>query len=225
MSTNPTNRHHVAVAAATAATIAGALALAVVVPASAADAPAPAASAAAPPTPSVTTSGLNPRQQAAVDNAVAWYEEVGLELPAITIRGGDRHLDCHDHDGLYIWDPTGAEIRLCTKPGPWEQRVVLHELAHAWVAEHVSDAERDAFEELRDYESWNDGDSRWEDRGIEQAAEIVAWGVSATPQPVVRLDQDSCSELRAAYVTLTGLEPRFQEHQLCDPVVEARTRN
>ena len=183
-------------------------------------APTSTAVAAAPPT-GVVTVDLTPSQQLAVDTAVAWYEAAGLRPPDITVRGGERETLCNGHWGVFTWNADFAEVRVCTKGGSWEQRVVVHELAHAWAHQHLSDATRDEFVALRGVDSWHDEADRWDLRGDEHAAEIIAWGVSEIPFPIVRIRNVSCAELVAAYETLTGLQP--SEDKRCRPADGATT--
>jgi branched-subunit amino acid transport protein len=50
-------------------------------------------------------------------------------------------------------------------------------------------------------------DVPWADRGVEQAAEILMWGLLETPSPLPRLHRPSCESLLAAYRTLTDALP------------------
>ena len=78
--------------------------------------------------------------------------------------------------------------------------MVLHELAHAWSTIGLPVERRHAFQVLRGWEHWSDYDlAEWRDNGTEQAAEIIAWGVSDKAAPTVQIGNDSCAELRTGY--------------------------
>jgi hypothetical protein len=164
---------------------------------------------------------LTASQRVAVGTAIEWYAEMGFELPPVIVRGGGRDTLCKGHSGLYVWGAGVPEVRICTTGGAWEQRVVLHELAHAWSYEQMPAPRRDDFVALRGLDAWHDVDDPWELRGDEHAAEIIAWGVSETPFSVMRISGRTCTELRAGFVALTGVEPRAVDGPRCRPRTDA----
>ena len=84
--------------------------------------------------------------------------------------------------------------------------MVLHELAHAWSTIGLPVERRHAFQVLRGWEHWSDYDlAEWRDNGTEQAAEIIAWGVSNKAAPTVQIDQ---RQLRRAPHRLSDLDRR-----------------
>lgn len=71
------------------------------------------------------------------------------------------------------------------------QRLVLHEFAHAWEEATLDDPCRERFLRIRGLEAWADDDVEWKQRGIEQIAEIVAWGLAdGAMAPMIDGDRD-----------------------------------
>jgi hypothetical protein len=163
--------------------------------------------------------GLSASQAHVVSHAVALYAEAGLVLPPVVVHGSDDREACDGRDGLHRPDDQGSEIFVCSsKANDWFRRVVLHELAHAWAESGLTVEHRDAFQALRGWEHWLNYElADWRDNGTEQAAEIIAWGVSDLAAPTVQIDHASCAELRAGYLTLTGAEPRQGLTAACIP--------
>jgi hypothetical protein len=146
-----------------------------------------------------------PARTELVEWAVGRYEAAGLELPSIDLRFHETDAGCHGNVG---WTD-GFEVQLCTRlameAGP--QRIVLHELAHAWCNANLDDADREAFDRFRDSSSWNGSTSSWKARGTEQAAEIIGWALGdGTMLPLIDGDV-SPQGLAAAFELLTGRAP------------------
>lgn len=51
--------------------------------------------------------------------------------------------------------------------------VLTHELAHAWEAANLTDADRTRYVDVRGLASWNDPADSWKDRGVEDAAFMI----------------------------------------------------
>ncbi|MCV2393649.1 hypothetical protein OEB99_04950 [Actinotalea sp. M2MS4P-6] len=86
--------------------------------------------------------------------------------------------------------------------------LLLHELAHAWMAAHA-DAETEAeFMALVGVDSWNDSHAPWAERGIEWAAQFLAWGLSGRRDQLLFLgDEPRCGLRAEGFRMLTGSEP------------------
>lgn len=98
---------------------------------------------------------------------------------------------------------SGALITLCAiEIGPAQEWAILHEIAHAWDYHSLDSGTRSAFLELRNHDAWREG--AWHERGAENAAEIIAWGLIDRPSKPVHIYGNSCEELEAGYETLTG---------------------
>ena len=173
------------------------------------------------PRPAIELIALTAAQRELVSHAVDLFAEAGLPLPALVVHGTQDPSACAGHDGLHQPHEQWSEVFLCTSAADeWFRRVVLHELAHAWSTIGLSVERRTAFQVLRGWEHWSNHDvAEWSDNGTEQAAEIIAWGVSDKAAPTVQIDHDSCAELRTGYRTLTGIEPLHGLTSPCDPRV------
>ena len=91
----------------------------------------------------------------------------------------------------------------------------LHELAHAWIDDHVSTDTRKAFLELAGLESWASADVAWGDRGVELAASTMAWGlldVESWLNP--KLGPHTCAELTELFGLLVGGHAHPTPHAL-----------
>jgi len=122
------------------------------------------------------TSGLHAHVRWALDQ----FAIAGLEAPqvaAVTFdpydpycdtnagryrRSTDTVLLCMDEESL-------AADGTLTRD---QQRVLLHELAHAWVEDHTPVSRREDFQRLVGLRGWNDLSSAWDQRAGEWAAEI-----------------------------------------------------
>lgn len=113
---------------------------------------------------------LSADEQDLVDFAFARFASAGVELPDVSIVFPTEARKCHGFGGIYI--PAKRAVRIC-RPS---KRTMIHELAHAWIETTISDSQRETFLELRGLDTWTGGDE-WDQRGAEQAAEIVTWAV------------------------------------------------
>jgi hypothetical protein len=112
--------------------------------------------------------------------AMSRFELAGLILPDLSLAFHDKLDECR---GLYGWFRTTApvSIDICGLnanrflPGP--KRLILHELAHAWTYESIDEETKRLFLEERGLSSWLGESVAWEERGFEQAAEIIAWAL------------------------------------------------
>lgn len=122
--------------------------------------------------------GADAELAAAIEAAIDRYHTTGLTLPALRIYAHDSSEGCNGANGLFGPEPPVDRIDLCTRL----QATVLHELAHAWETHNLSDETRRAFLEHTGTPAWfGHGELEWEDRGIERAAQIVAWGLMDVP--------------------------------------------
>jgi len=147
----------------------------------------------------------------------------GLEPPATEIRFHDDLETCRMRLGVYWGENQGLDMCTGEAAGTMERKTMLHELAHAWIGEHIDDEQRDAFMSLRRVERWNSADDVWEDRGTEHAAEIIAWGLMDDRISLARFSPSGVEELAVAYEFLTSLPPRLRdgdvEVEIADPYV------
>lgn len=113
--------------------------------------------------------------------------------------------------GLTLSAGSSSRIYLCfTVPGaptPFQLQLVLHELAHAWMWENLTGATRQEFLALVHLPTWDARDLPWDRRGVEHAADLIAWGISDSPVDSELLAGDSCIQLTAAFRLLTHASP------------------
>ena len=104
---------------------------------------------------------------------------------------------CLDDADLGAGDGSGLAGRI----------TMLHELAHVWTAEYLSEEAQAAFTSERGLATWNDPSAAWSDRANEHASEIIAWGLAEQPIELVRLGSPGCESSTEAFRSLTGLDP------------------
>ncbi len=76
-------------------------------------------------------------------------------------------------------------------------QMLLHEMGHDWIAHNLDQRERDAFVARLGLAVWEGSDVEWADRGIEQAAMIIAWGLGEhceIPANLGAMDQPTIAE-------------------------------
>jgi hypothetical protein len=149
------------------------------------------------PTVDLTVVGGTIEQRGSVDRAVAHFAGAGLELPGISVVIHDTDAGCDGYDGAF----RSREWRLDVCNPHW--MIVLHELAHAWEYATLTDETRAEFMDMRGLATWNDGATPWKERGVEDLAEVIVWGLQqlagqhqATPEP----------EKEAAFRLITGID-------------------
>jgi hypothetical protein len=106
---------------------------------------------------------------------------------------------------------TDADLRSARAQQPFAAvaaRLALHELAHVWMYDHLTDDQRAEFIEWVSVEVWRAADHPWGDQGVELAAETIAWGLSGDAYAVYEIEpRPSCAELHDRFVFLTGRPP------------------
>jgi hypothetical protein len=135
------------------------------------------------------------------------YARAGLDLPEVEIRVHEGLAVCDGSFGLHTPGNAGSRIDICTDPQVDPHWIILHELGHAWAAANLSDSQREDVVEMRGLEAWNDPGARWNQRGTEHAAEILAWGVAETSRLPGRIADHDLGSVTEAFQVLTGTEP------------------
>jgi hypothetical protein len=131
--------------------------------------------------------------------------------------GHDDPEICRGRNGIAFDRGDHTEIGLCTREVEAHvEFLILHELAHAYEHQFVSDEVREEFLELRGLERWRGSDLAWHEAGAEHTAEILVWGLMDRPVWIVRIDDVSCEELMEGYDTLTGSVPVHGYTDYCD---------
>jgi hypothetical protein len=137
--------------------------------------------------------------------AIERFQDAGLDLPNLLIRfPGLGSPDCKGIQGRSYLTREPIEVRIC-----WDSAfILLHELAHVWEAENVSENQRETFMTMRDgVEDWASTDVVWGARGREHAANVVAWGLLEDPYPISTTYPNDVESLTEAFTFLTGVNP------------------
>ena len=152
-------------------------------------------------TPSPTPEA-DPAQQGVVDWAASRYTAAGLVLPAVDIYFHSQGSGTCPGTFVAYWT-SGHDtdrIDMCTT----NRRVLLHELAHAWVHRNLTIEDREQFLQLWDLTTWASPDVAHHQQGIEEAAEIIAWGLLDGLDTISHLYHYDSQRLAVAYQHLTG---------------------
>ncbi|HKN80289.1 MAG TPA: hypothetical protein VJZ98_03025 [Actinomycetota bacterium] len=154
----------------------------------------------------LTIRGATAAEERAIDWSIRRYREAGLDgMPDLDVYLYRSDAGCNGGLGLYH----AGRINLCTEASsePYQRKWALHEMAHGWIEANVSGEMLDRFMDIRGIAAWNDRSYDWNQRGTEQAAEIVTWGLGEgeiAPQLPETTDTPTLSGL---YKLLTGREP------------------
>ena len=116
----------------------------------------------------------DPAQRELARWAVARFESAGLDAPTVEIRFHGSPSGCGGHLGY----AKAGRVDVCTVlVNEMARRNLLHEMGHVWIDQNVSQAIRERFLDLRGLQAWNASTDPWAERGFEQGAEIMAWGL------------------------------------------------
>jgi hypothetical protein len=151
-----------------------------------------------------------PRATAAEERSVDWafhrFGEAGLRnLPPLEVHLHRSRDDCNGGLGLYY----AGRIDLCTKDSsePYQRKFALHEMAHAWTEANVPAEVLRAFMQRQRVAAWNDRRLPWKERGIEQAAEVITWGLGEGEIAPLLPEVPDAETLASLYEMLTGRGP------------------
>jgi hypothetical protein len=152
----------------------------------------------------------SPRQAEGIIEVFRWsidrYLRGGLEVPSTTVTFHRARSECADRGGLWRSGADHSLIDVCVGGTRKRRQMLLHELAHAWVAANLDQVQQTAFVTRRGLQTWSDTEIEWAARGIEQAAMIIAWGLDERcEQPKdLRLDDATLAD---EFGRLTGRAP------------------
>ena len=130
--------------------------------------------------------GTDPRWIDTITDDLARFSDAGLDSFSVDIHVWDPSLSaerCHDHAGYFTNPSTGPRVDLYIDYHDTElgthlrHKLVLHELAHAWIHTHATDSTRTEFMASRDIDNWNDAATYHPARGIEIAANAVMYAL------------------------------------------------
>ena len=154
----------------------------------------------------LTIHGATAAEERAIDWSIRRYREAGLDgMPDLDVYLHRSDEDCDGGIGLYH----AGRIDLCTKESsePYQRKFALHEMAHGWIEANVDAAVLDRFMDIRGVAAWNDRSFDWKQRGTEQAAEIVTWGLGEGEIAPLLPEVPDAPTLSRLYELLTGREP------------------
>lgn len=148
------------------------------------------------------------------------FADNGLSSPEMDAVTFEPSRSCLDRSGRVLDDGTVRNLYVCmydsdvcttagtcAVPGTSARIAMLHELAHAWMIDHVDDQKIEDILEVSGRSTWDDVGVPWVDRGVEYAADVVAWGLLEETLPLVRLGAPPCRELVASFTVITGSPP------------------
>ncbi|MEW1952634.1 nuclear transport factor 2 family protein [Terrabacter sp. NPDC080008] len=164
-----------------------------------------------------------PQAEELVRWAMARFPDAGLEAPqvAFVAFGAEAHpQECTGGTwGLATQSDASAHVFLCLTveqaATTFQRSVLLHELAHAWTWQNIDTSLRQQFVARMRLPAWDGGAVPWSRRGIEQAADVLAWGLSGDAPPAEELAGHGCADLTAMFRLLTGTAPL---QPACPPV-------
>ena len=137
--------------------------------------------------------------------AISRFVGAELDLPAVNVAFHDEIGACAGHPGLYRDQPS-PQIDICgfANISTAAKRTTLHELAHAWAHENLTDDDIDKFLRMRRLDTWAGPDAPWELRGSEHAAEIISWALFDRELDLVTIPNADMEAIEASYRLLTG---------------------
>jgi hypothetical protein len=129
------------------------------------------------------------------------------ELGGLAIESDERYEGRHTVVVCYTEDRLTSD----DSESGWSPVAIaygLHELAHIWMVDHLTDGTRSAFNDMAGLTVWRGPEAEWRERGVEHAAFTIAWGLAGAEDaryPI--LPPPECEELAARYELLTGRTP------------------
>jgi hypothetical protein len=151
------------------------------------------------------------RWNEAVIGAVDRFEAAGLGLFDVDVHvwsAADSTARCHDNAGWFSPLTEGTRVEICldyqdTDLGTHlRDKLLLHEMAHAWIHTNAGDAIRDIFMASHGIEAWNDHTQPHNRRGAEIAANTMMYALH--PDEPTNADQICGYELITGHTTPFG---------------------
>jgi hypothetical protein len=137
--------------------------------------------------------------------AISRFIGADLDLPVVAVAFHDQKEPCAGHPGLFRDQPK-PRIDICgfSDFSTAAKKTLLHELAHAWAHENLSDRDIEEFLVLRGLEIWAGPLAPWELKGSEHAAEIISWALFDRELDLVTIPDAGPEAIEASYRILTG---------------------
>ncbi|HSK55659.1 MAG TPA: hypothetical protein VK908_10400 [Jiangellales bacterium] len=158
-----------------------------------------------------------------LDWALRRYQEAGLRAPLVrSVTWVDRRDGaCRVVNGLAMSTATdGFAVTLCFDHGdacsggfdcpttkPWTRVVLLHELAHVWLAQNAdAGVEVDYLRHAR-LKHWARAETPYQLRGVERACWDIAYGLMDEPRDEQPDGTEACGWYDDGFRLLTGVDP------------------
>ncbi len=122
-----------------------------------------------------------------IESALQRFEDAGWPLSNLEIRVGNED-GCGGNAGVRSIEKGHDVVDICTDA----EFVLMHELGHVWSALYLDEERRQGWLDLRGLDSWRD--APYSERGTEQAADIIAFGLLdtwVTPTSITPNDRNS----------------------------------
>lgn len=137
--------------------------------------------------------------------ALERYAEAGLELPHVEAWTHDKRASCSGSvgqglSGFTTWRDGVSIVFNCGT-----RHTLLHELGHVYDRHMLTDAEREAFMQLRGVSEWQH--DIWLQSGQEHLADVLAWALSPGEDRHAQTEPRDEASLTIAYQLATGLQP------------------
>jgi hypothetical protein len=154
----------------------------------------------------LTVRGASADEERTIDWALRRFRIAGLDgMQSLEVVLHPSDDGCNGGIGYYL----AGRIDLCTKDAsePYQRKFALHEMAHAWSETNVDPAVVDRFMDARGIAAWNDKSLDWKQRGIEQVAEIITWGLGEGEIAPLLPEITDPETLARLYRLLTARDP------------------
>jgi hypothetical protein len=157
-----------------------------------------------------------------LEGMIAWgfdqFWSSGFGTPKVTrVVFYDKQVDrCEGIIGMILADVVtlcfdayeACRDQPCSTWQPIAKRTVLHELAHAWMAEHVDQTTIKEFLQTTGLPTWASTKHLWAERGAELGADTIAWALMDEPTNIYRQSRAlACPRLADYFEVLTGRRP------------------
>jgi hypothetical protein len=146
-------------------------------------------------------SGGTQLQAERVQDALDRYAVAGMELPPVDVYLHVTKVGCGGNSGLYTPGSEIDRIDLCVDT-PF---IILHEFGHAWEKRLGTDEAREQLLDGLGLEFWTGVDVKYRRRGIEAAANLIAWGL--TVPTVAERGQAPDTDRLDLFASFTGAVP------------------
>lgn len=155
-----------------------------------------------------------------LEGAIRRFSGAGLSEPVLDSVTYEQGRACAERSGRVL-DADGQRrmfvciyesdlcpnLGSCDVPSSSSRVATLHELGHVWMLDNVDTTTQSELLSLSGRTTWLGTDVLWVDRGVEYAADVIAWGLLEEEVDMVRIRSTWRDELTAAFCLLTGSSP------------------